>query len=109
MKITVQLVVCDDDDHKETRTDVVVLEKESEYAWNGKLRSSASRGPMCRGGTYVFARQNPRKFLRLNADSHDSSNIGPDVCPHVGRPAGSDSQGKIPHRYPLSILVTCCL
>ena len=27
MKITVQLVVCDDDDHKETLTDVVVLEK----------------------------------------------------------------------------------
>ena len=27
MKITVQLVVCDDDDHQETLTDVVVLEK----------------------------------------------------------------------------------
>ena len=27
MKITIQLVVCDDDDHQETRTDVVVLEK----------------------------------------------------------------------------------
>jgi hypothetical protein len=27
MKITVQLVVCDDDDYKETLTDVVVLEK----------------------------------------------------------------------------------
>jgi hypothetical protein len=27
MKITVQLVVCDDDDHQETLTDVIVLEK----------------------------------------------------------------------------------
>ena len=65
MKITVQLVVCDDDDHKETRTDVFVLEKGSEYEWNGKLGSSASRGPMCRGGTYVFARQNLRKFFEI--------------------------------------------
>jgi hypothetical protein len=73
MKITVQLVVCDDDDYKETRTDVVVLEKGSEYEWNGKLGSSASRGPMCRGGTYVFARQNLRKFLRSNADTRSSS------------------------------------
>ena len=101
-----QLVVCDGDDHKATRTDMVVLEKGSEYEWNGKLGSSASGGPMCRGGTYVFARQNLRKFLRLNADSQDSSNIGTDVCPHVGRPTGSDSQGWIPYRYPLFIHVT---
>ena len=33
-----------------------------------------------------FCRQSLRTFVRLNAASHDSSNIGTEVCPHVGRP-----------------------